>query len=146
MSCSQVDDSTGSSLRRLWMVFSVAAVLTLGLVSVERAHGEAQPGSHNFCTPVWLQPFGQSGDRCSAGQAHWGRIQTVSIQTFERAGCVNYHGWYGEYYRSWACFGKGTSGYITVPRDGGSYIGIIRNNNQSYGGQFRGGYTCCYTY
>jgi hypothetical protein len=68
------------------------------------------------------------------------------MQTFERAGCVNYEGWYGELYRSWACFPKEANGFITVPKDGGSYDGIIRNNNLSFKGQFRGGYVCCWTY
>jgi len=69
---------------------------------------------------------------------------SATILTFERAGCVNYHGWYGEYYRSWACFGNYGAGTINLnPNDEGSYIAIIRNNNLSYGGKFNGGFFCC---
>jgi len=130
-------------------LFSIAlfAVIALGLlVSANRASAEPSPGSHNFCTTVWLQPYGSAGDRCAAGHSEWGHIGSVSIQTFERAGCVNYEGWYGELYRSWFCIPKETGGSISVPKDGGSYDGIIRNNNLSSGGNFRGGYWCCWSY
>jgi len=129
------------------LLSTFCTVIALGLVvSADRASAGPSFGSHNFCTTVWLQPFGQAGDRCAAGHDEWGHIGSVSIETFERAGCVNYEGWYGELYRSWFCIPSNTGGSISVPRDGGSYDGIIRNNNLKYGGQFRGGYWCCWSY
>jgi hypothetical protein len=71
---------------------------------------------------------------------------TVNVQTYERAGCVNYEGWYGELYRSWVCVGNNSATYVVVPEDGGSYIGVIRNNNLTYGGKFYAGYNCCWPY
>lgn len=124
-----------------------AAIATLALVipwTVTSAEATPPGGNNTFCSNVWLQPFGQNGDRCDAGNQNWGRIMSVTIGTKERAGCVNYHGWYGEYYRSWACFGNYTEGIIYInPNDTGSYIGIIRNNNLSYGGRFSGTFYCC---
>jgi hypothetical protein len=134
--------------RRLMLTACVLFVLLLsGLTvsgAVDRAHATPPGGSTNFCTNVWLQPFGQNGDRCSAGKDNWGRIMSVNIMTYQRAGCVNYHGWYGEYYRSWECFGSYGGGVIYLdPNDQGSYIGIIRNNNMSYGGKYNAGFYCC---
>jgi hypothetical protein len=128
--------------RRLLALCGVVLVLFLGLWMTK---GPVQQASaENFCTGVWLQPFGQNGDRCDAGKDNWGRILSVNIMTYQRAGCVNYHGWYGEYYRSWECFGNYSSGNIYVPPgDQGSYIGIIRNNNLSYGGKYNAGFYCC---
>lgn len=97
----------------------------------------------NYCWNSWLQPFGQNGDRCQS--SFWGKIYLSAINTHERAGCVNYNGYYGEYYRSWACFPSNfQNGYIEVPQDGGSYHAIIRNNNLSSAGHFDGWYACCY--
>lgn len=129
------------------IVTGISALLALGLLApIEQAAAEPTPGSHSFCSSVWLQPFGQAGDRCAAGHAEWGHIGSVAIQTGERAGCVNYEGWYGELYRSWWCLPKGAGGSITVPQDGGSYDGIIRNNNLSFAGRFSGSYWCCWSY
>src|SRR5262249_26275486 len=113
---------------------------------IDRASAEPNFGSHNFCSQVWLQPFGQAGDRCAAGHAEWGHIGSVTIVAYDRAGCVNYEGWYGELYRSWMCMPKGSNGVISVPQDGGSYDAVIRNNNLSFGGKFSGGYWCCWSY
>jgi hypothetical protein len=125
-------------------VGGVVLVLFLGLWMTK---GPVQQASaQEFCSNVWLQPFGQNGDRCSAGKENWGHIIQVFVTTNKRAGCANYHGWYGEYYKSWWCVTKYESGYIRVPQDGGSYIGVIRNNNLSYGGNFSGKFTCCYAY
>ncbi|HEY6730853.1 MAG TPA: hypothetical protein VI039_07505 [Solirubrobacterales bacterium] len=138
---------TAGDQRRLGLICAaiVALILFLGITAgpVDKAQA-ITPGTHGFCTNWWLKPFGQSGDRCAAGHDGWGKIGWVLITTHERAGCVNYEGWYGELYSNWACFPKGTSGYKMVPNDGGSYDGIIRNNNQSSGGYFDGSYWCCY--
>lgn len=123
-------------------------LIILVLLGAIGSPGEAQaapnPGQNNFCSAVTLQPFGHNGDRCDAGNDNWARIASVTILTEARAGCANYHGWYGEYYRSWACFGNYGGGLIYVaPGDNGSYIGIIRNNNLSFSGRFWGGFYCC---
>lgn len=130
--------------RRLFAVCGVAMVLFLGLWMTKGPVQQASAWSKDFCTGVWLQPFGQSGDRCGSGKESWARLQQVKLQTFTRAGCVNYHGWYGEYYEPWQCVGSNTWSIKQVPWDGGSYIGIIRNNNLSYGGNFSGTIVCCW--
>jgi len=136
-----------SRLRTLEVRLILSGICALGLIGpIEQASASATPGNHNFCTPVWLQPLGQAGDRCAAGHDDWGHITSVVIETADRAGCVNYEGWYGELYRSWFCVSRNSSGAVSVPKDGGSYDGIIRNNNLSYGGSFRGGYLCCWNY
>jgi hypothetical protein len=134
----------GFSHKRILILCGVVMTLLLGLWMTK---GPVQQASaKNFCTEVWLQPFGQSGDRCDAGKENWGHIMQVFVYTYQRAGCANYHGWYGEYYKSWWCVPNNSGGYISVPQDGGSYIGVIRNNNLSYGGKFSGNFTCCYAY
>jgi hypothetical protein len=128
--------------RRLLALAGIIFAMFLGLWIT---NGPVQQASAtNFCSNVWLQPFGSNGDRCDAGQESWGHLIVVGLRTYERAGCMNYHGWYGEYYRSWACIGNYAEGSIWGPKDGGSYIPIIRNNNQSYSGKFSGTYTCCW--
>jgi len=127
---------------RSLVIALVLAVLALGAWTTK---GPVQQASAtNFCTEWTLQPFGHNGDRCDAGPGSWGRLMTATVQTFQRAGCVNYHGWYGEYYRSWACFPNNSNGYMVIAHDGGSYIPIIRNNNLSYSGKFSGAYQCCW--
>ena len=137
-----------SKHRRLLAILGVVSVLFLGLWATKgplaQVHAAPSLGNNAFCTDVWLQPHGRNGDSCSAGQGNWGRIHSVTIRTYTRAGCVNYHGWYGEFYRSWNCYGNETYGRVYVPNDGGSYIGVIRNNNLSYSGKFGGAFACCY--
>ena len=129
--------------RRLLAILGVAMVLFLGLWVTKGPVQQASAWNQNFCS-VWLQPLGKSGDRCSAPNSTWGKLLTVSVQTYQRAGCVNYHGWYGEYYRNWSCTGSNSSIFVWGPNDGGSYIGAIRNNNLSYGGNFSGNVDCCH--
>jgi hypothetical protein len=133
---------------RRWLIATFAVITVAAFLAgpLERASAEATGGSHNFCNSMWLQPFGHDGDRCSAGHENWGHIMMVSVQTYERAGCVNYQGWYYEYYRSWACGPSNATTWIEVPQDGGSYMGIIRNNNLSYAAKFSGGFVCCWVY
>lgn len=131
--------------RRLLAILGVAMVLFLGLWVTKGPVQQASAyTSKAFCQDVWLQPYGQGGDRCSAGKDNWGRIVQVWVHTHQRAGCVNYHGWHGEFYEAWQCVGSNTSSIKQVPQNGGSYIGIIRNNNLSYGGKFSGSYLCCW--
>lgn len=139
------DNECPAPARRLRWFFAVALLAgVLSVSTVASAHADAPGGEHDFCTNAVLQPFGQSGDRCGAGHGAWGPIIWVAMWTTERAGCVNYEGYYGELYTNWTCYPNYSSGMIYVPHDGGSYDGIIRNNNLSYSGVFRGAYTCCW--
>lgn len=126
------------------LLAAVAATIALCFALASGPVAKSDAAVINFCSSVSLAPFGQAGDRCFAGHDHWGHIMYSTIQTFERAGCVNYAGWYYELYASWKCVGKNSTTYIYVPNDGGSYQGVIRNNNSSYSGKFSGSYTCCW--
>lgn len=103
------------------------------------------PAADAFCTNVWLQPYGQNGDRCyeSTAQGNW-HLADVVVFTQERAGCVTYAGYYGELYGSWQCAGAHSSKLVYVPNDGGFYRGVIRNNNLSYAASFTGQSLCCW--
>lgn len=63
----------------------------------------------------------------------------VYINTYERAGCVDYADVWHNLMASWVCYSKGTElGTIKVREDGGWYRGAIRNNNLTYAGNFNG--------
>ena len=111
-----------------------------------KAAAEPPYGYYNFCTKVQLAPFGHNGDQCFAGHELWGHIGEVLVWTHERAGCVNYAGWYYELYDSWKCVGTNSSVATFAPRNGGSYQGVIRNNNLTYSATFSGRQWCCYFY
>jgi hypothetical protein len=127
------------------VVAAIAMFLTLasGPVSKASALGD---GGYNFCTNAWLAPHGPGGDSCFAGDGLWGHIYMVQVTNHERAGCVNYTGWYYEFYASWNCSDKNSTKQIWLPADGGSYRGAIRNNNNSYYGHFDGYEACCIHY
>lgn len=91
----------------------------------------------NFCTNVWLQPYGQSGDRCTAPNG--GNIQFINILTYERAGCADIEN-NGSLLASWTCFGSNASGQVNYGGTRWAH-GIIRNNNLSSAGSFSGGQT-----
>jgi hypothetical protein len=63
----------------------------------------------------------------------------VYINTYERAGCVDYADVWHNLMASWVCYPKWTQvGSINVRQDGGWYRGVIRNNNLTYAGNFNG--------
>lgn len=130
------------------LLVAAAAVALILPIAGPAAKAEASPsnGINHFCKQAWLAPYGQSGDRCFAGHDLWGHIYNVTLETSQRAGCVNYAGWYYELYTSWVCTGNNSATSIYVPSDGGSYQGVIRNNNLNYGGNFSGREYCCYFY
>jgi hypothetical protein len=143
-----MEPSSKRRFPRLLASFSVVAALLIAIAatSAPRADAAPRPGENRFCEMRWLAPFGQSGDRCFAGDELWGRLLSVELKTYQRAGCVNYTGWYYEYYTGWVCTGNYSSTGINVPRDGGSYRGVIRNNNLTYSANFTGTEWCCYPY
>jgi hypothetical protein len=125
---------------------ALAILLAVAAGPAPKAAAEPANGYSYFCTNVLLAPFGQSGDTCFAGRDLWGHLIESAIWTQGRAGCVNYAGYYYELYTSWKCVGSNSSVGISPPRDGGSYQGVIRNNNLSYSGRFSGREWCCYFY
>lgn len=133
---------------RLLAGFIAAAALLIAIAAgpAPKANADLNGGVNYFCKDGWLSPYGQAGDRCFAGRDKWGHIHAVAIETKQRAGCVNYAGYYYELYTNWKCTGSYSVSELILPKDGGSYMGVIRNNNLSYGGTFSGREYCCYFY
>ena len=120
-------------------------MLLLGAVMAAAAMYFATTASsaqaENFCINATLQPFGHSGDRCTAPTG--GYQYSVAVVTNERAGCettVNN----GVLLASWTCVGakniiSSTHNYFQFAH------GIIRNNNLSFSGVFSGDQHYCLT-
>jgi len=142
MSHSEVQEPATLSRRVMLLLAAIAA--TIGMVFAVAAGPVPSAQANDYCTNVWLKPLGSAGNSCQS--SFWGHIILTGVANHERAGCANYNGYYGEYYRSWACYAAGVAGYIQVPPDGGSYHAIIRNNNGTYAAHFDGFYNCCYQY
>jgi hypothetical protein len=62
----------------------------------------------------------------------------ASVFTNERAGCVDYGDVWHNLMNSWSCTTSHSEKDMVIPKDGGWYRGIIRNNNTSSGGNFAG--------
>lgn len=137
--------SVFGGLRPAWSPRSVLLAALLACVAISAASAAGPVSQANagftFCNG-WLKPWGQSGDRCDAENKGSGQLARVAVGTSDRAGCVTYVGWYGEYHHAWACTSAGTQKNLTVPHDGGWHRGAIRNNNQSFGGTFTGWQYC----
>lgn len=89
---------------------------------------------------VWLDPAWTGNYRCDGPDSvsGYGRDK-VLLNTYERAGCVDYADVWHNLITSWVCFPKETFwNSITVRKDGGWYRGVIRNNNLSYAARFAG--------
>jgi hypothetical protein len=101
----------------------------------------AQAASENFCTNVWLNPFGWAGDRCwSTGHT---TLIAVDVVTHERAGCVDIANGSNELMFSWLCGPAGSSPAAAATiwdfaHEGVFRKGVIRNNNLSANGHFDG--------
>jgi hypothetical protein len=102
----------------------------------------------DFCgssgSPVWVNPYGQGGDRCW-GPARQG-LNWAAVRTYERAGCVSIAEG-TTLLTSWVCGAAGSSpGWIAEAykyNGGGSwYKGVVRNNNVSYGTHISGTHGC----
>jgi hypothetical protein len=97
--------------------------------------------AENFCTNAYLNPYGQSGDRCWA-PGHT-TLTSAWIVTHERAGCVDIANGSNELMFSWVCGAAGSSPAIAASiydfsHSGVFRKGVIRNNNLSFAGHFDG--------
>jgi hypothetical protein len=135
--------------RGLGLLAALAATVALSIAAGPVSSASADPGPPwRFCDGVWLAPYGQPGDRCFMPTSMAGDHMTLSVITWQRAGCVALLGYYGEQLDSWTC-GPATGGtfaatyYVAMSRPFGYYRAAIRNNNLSNTGQFNGAYLCC---
>jgi hypothetical protein len=117
------------------------ALLTAIAASVAMCFSLAGPASkanaEPFCSYVWVKPYGQPGDRCTADTWRW--LFSVLVRTYEHSGCVDAVDVYYNLVRSWTC----TAGpeslasinfYLNeIPRKG-----IIRNNTTGSGAHLTG--------
>jgi hypothetical protein len=115
------------------LVASTASALAFG--PVDRASA-----NEPFCTNIILQPWGKAGDTCYANPNQGGALALATIQTHERAGCVTYAGYYGEFYHTWVCTGNNSLANVYVNQTSGWYRGVIRNNNTNWAARFAGSY------
>jgi hypothetical protein len=122
----------------------LAGLLACAVLSVASAASPVSKASAGpqFCFG-YLAPWGQNGDRCDAPNQGNGRLAIVKIYAYQRAGCVTYIGWYGEYHHSWSCTSANSEKSLYVPYNSGWHRGAIRNNNKTYGAEF-GGFHICY--
>jgi len=132
--------------KRVALYVSLAlALLTLCAGSLKPATAEADIAA-NFCptyqvgTSMWLDPAWTGNYRCDGPDSVSGYHRNrVMVGTFERAGCVDYADVWHNLITSWVCFPKETYlGVLFVRQDGGWYRGVIRNNNLTYAGRFKG--------
>lgn len=138
--------ASGSVMRRTW----VAIVLgMLGATLLLASTFTPKASATEFCTNVWLAPYGQGGDRC------WGpSIQGLSygaIRTFTRAGCVDIADGNNNLLESWVCGAAGSApslaAEIWYQQDfTNNHKAVIRNNNLSFSAQFQGTYACSYSH
>jgi hypothetical protein len=124
---------------RFWTIMAIgAALLTLlaiGSVSTAKAGNLAAGFDCGKLDPAWTGNY-----RCDSPDKISGyNRDRVFINTYERAGCVDYADVWHNLINSWVCYSKGTElGSIAVRDDGGWYRGAIRNNNLTYAGNFNG--------
>lgn len=100
----------------------------------------AQAASENFCTGVWLNPYGSGGDRCWA-TGHT-TLHSANVVTHERGGCVDIANGSNELMFSWVCGPNWSSPAAAATiwdfaHEGVFRKGVIRNNNAT-GGYFDG--------
>lgn len=130
------------SLHRTAMVsvlaLAAAVVLLLSFATPKASAGGA------FCQEVWLAPYGKGGDRCW-GPSVYG-LSYAALITHERAGCVTIADGSNNLLTSWVCGAAGSAPANAAELWLANYAynrkGVIRNNNLSYGGYFRGTYNC----
>jgi hypothetical protein len=129
------------AVRRYVMV----AMLTVLGAALLLSMSAQKAAASNFCTNVWLSPYGQGGDRCWGPSAQG--LNFASVSTFTRAGCVSIADGSNNLLTSWVCGAAGSApGYAAAAYYNSNYLqyrkAVIRNNNTSNGGQFSGGYNC----
>jgi hypothetical protein len=85
----QKEDSMSGFTIRQPLALGKRGMLLLGAllacVALYFAVAASAASAEEFCERVTLQPYGHSGDRCTAPQGHWNYY--VVVQTYERAGC-----------------------------------------------------------
>lgn len=99
--------------------------------------------AHNFCSNVYLSPYGKSGDRCLATYGNY--LFATTLVTHERAGCIN-STVNGNLAQAWTCGAANSSPAVVLWFYGtDQWIvrqPIIRNNNSTYSAHFDGHYSC----
>lgn len=132
--------SSSMNVRGIYVRLALAASLLL--VSAVASLSMAPSASATWFCSSWLAKYGAAGDKC------WGPAQKgltyASVNTPERAGCVNIADGANNLTQSWAC---GPQGYapaaqVWMPISETYYKGVIRNNNTNYPGSFIGEYAC----
>jgi hypothetical protein len=129
----------GQRQGRFWAIMAIGAasltLLALGSISTARAGNLAAGFACGKLDPAWTGNY-----RCDSPDNISGyNRDRVFINTYERAGCVDYADVWHNLISSWVCYPKGTElGSIKVREDGGWYRGAIRNNNLTYAGNFNG--------
>lgn len=132
----------GTRTKRLLVALAAAAAISFAMASGPVSTADAAY-TNTFCVNAWLQPYGQSGDRCWMGVGYANHYSSFSVTTQNRAGCVAVAGYYGEQISSWVCAGAWGQ-VFTGPANpaAGFYRGLIRNNNLTYAAGFSGGAYC----
>lgn len=129
--------TAGAAARKgLLLLLLLASACTVFFASASTAKAE------NYCH-VYLQPYGQGGDRCYSYSRY---IHGVTMATYERAGCLSVANGSNQLLMSWQCAAAGSIPAAAVTLwfndDGIRRKGVIRNNNLSYKGYFSGNVTC----
>jgi len=130
--------------RSTGMRFMVALVALASSISLYFAMSSTASANEPLCG-VYLQPYGQPGDRCyGAGHPLFG----VTMVTYERAGCVDVANSNNELLLAWKCAAAGSApgpaAELHFANDGVRRKGVIRNNNLSFKGYFSGTVACYY--
>lgn len=131
--------SLGVPRQRMLSLLAIAVASLFFMIggSISRANGfEYAAGfSCGKLDPAWTGNYRcDSPDNISGYGRDW-----VWINTYERAGCVDYADVWHNLKASWVCYPSGTElGAIQVRQDGGWYRGAIRNNNLTYAANFNG--------
>ena len=127
-----------SRLRRMLLGLVAAVLLVATWASVGQTE-KAEAG--NFCTYVFVQPYGQAGDRCAAT---WGGpLYGVTVESFEHSGCVATTNAGGALNSSWVCSaGPNSFNWQFYGNDGVYRRAIIRNNTTGATNHISGSWTC----
>jgi hypothetical protein len=121
------------------LVFLGAMMATMAMYFAVTASSALAEGP--FCERAYLQPYGHNGDRCW-GPARAG-MESASVITYERAGCVDIANGSNELMFSWVCGSAGSAPGFAASIYDFNHVGIyrkgvIRNNNLSFAAYFTG--------
>lgn len=125
-----------------WKVGFVVLIAAAATIAALNVHPAPASASENYCG-VTLAPYGQSGDRCYGTGAF---LFGTTVETFERAGCVDVANSENVLLQSWSCGAAGSwpgpAAEILFSNDGVRRKGVARNNNTSFSGFFDAGEVC----